>query len=231
MTDKVILYLTRHGETMFNRLERVQGWSDTPLTEEGIRVAEALGRGLRSTSFSAVYTSDLRRTVQTAALILGDRFNEELPIQPLSELREFCFGHYEGLTDQQLFSEIWAANDFHSMEEMGEAAGSEMMPLVTNTVEKLDQTGMSENWEKVSTRLEQGIKQIIEAEASEEESHVLVVTHGMAINIVLAMLAPEKVEPEMKNASITKIIYENGHFFVESVNDMQYVEAGNAIVE
>ncbi|WP_252393368.1 histidine phosphatase family protein [Listeria ilorinensis] len=105
MAGKVILYLTRHGETLFNRMARVQGWSDTPLTEEGIHIAEALGRGLRSTSFSAVYTSDLRRTVQTAALILGDRFNEELPIQPLPELREFCFGQYEGLTDQQLFSE------------------------------------------------------------------------------------------------------------------------------
>ncbi|WP_252393367.1 histidine phosphatase family protein [Listeria ilorinensis] len=106
-----------------------------------------------------------------------------------------------------------------------------MMQLVTNTVEKLDQSGMSENWTKVSTRLEQGIKQILEAEIGEEENHVLVVMHGMVINIVLAMLAPDKIEPEMKNASITKIVYENGTFSVESVNDMQYVEAGKAIFE
>lgn len=55
-TGKLNVYLVRHGKTMFNTSRRVQGWSDTPLTNEGIEVAEFLGRGLRETPFDAIYT-------------------------------------------------------------------------------------------------------------------------------------------------------------------------------
>lgn len=63
-TGKLNVYLVRHGKTMFNTSRRVQGWSDTPLTNEGIEVAEFLGRGLREIPFDAVYTSDRGRTIE-----------------------------------------------------------------------------------------------------------------------------------------------------------------------
>ena len=34
------LYLMRHGQTLFNVLKKIQGWCDSPLTEEGIRQAK-----------------------------------------------------------------------------------------------------------------------------------------------------------------------------------------------
>ena len=37
-----IIYLARHGQTWFNTMGRVQGWSDTPLTPEGIEVVDAV---------------------------------------------------------------------------------------------------------------------------------------------------------------------------------------------
>lgn len=43
----VTLYLTRHGKTMLNTTGRMQGWCDSPLTEDGAAVAEKLGRGLK----------------------------------------------------------------------------------------------------------------------------------------------------------------------------------------
>ncbi len=46
-TDEVVLYVTRHGKTMFNTVHRAQGWSDTPLTDDGVKVAEQLGKGLK----------------------------------------------------------------------------------------------------------------------------------------------------------------------------------------
>lgn len=38
------LYLVRHGETLFNIQGKIQGWSDSPLTERGIK--QALGAGI-----------------------------------------------------------------------------------------------------------------------------------------------------------------------------------------
>ena len=44
---KTRLYIARHGKTMFNTLGRAQGWSDTPLTQEGERGIQELGIGLK----------------------------------------------------------------------------------------------------------------------------------------------------------------------------------------
>lgn len=55
---KVTFYIARHGKTLFNTMDRVQGWSDTPLTEQGREVAEDLGRGLKNSKFKSAYSSD-----------------------------------------------------------------------------------------------------------------------------------------------------------------------------
>ena len=44
---KTRLYIVRHGKTMFNTIGRAQGWSDTPLTDEGERGIRELGLGLK----------------------------------------------------------------------------------------------------------------------------------------------------------------------------------------
>ena len=49
----------RHGETILNRYNRMQGWSDALLTEEGKTSLEQTGQALKNVPFSAVYTSDL----------------------------------------------------------------------------------------------------------------------------------------------------------------------------
>ena len=61
----------RHGETILNRYNRMQGWSDALLTEEGKTSLEQTGQALKNVPFSAVYTSDLSRTVETAKIILA----------------------------------------------------------------------------------------------------------------------------------------------------------------
>ncbi|STR42059.1 phosphoglycerate mutase [Klebsiella michiganensis] len=45
--DGVNIYFARHGKTLLNTFDRVQGWADSPLTEDGIRVARYLGEGLK----------------------------------------------------------------------------------------------------------------------------------------------------------------------------------------
>lgn len=68
----VTLYVTRHGKTMFNTVHRAQGWADTPLTPAGVEVAQKLGRGLQTTPFIAVWSSDAGRARETAHIVMQD---------------------------------------------------------------------------------------------------------------------------------------------------------------
>ena len=67
----MILYMIRHGETGMNRKKVLQGRSNMPLSEEGIRQAEEAGAYFRSRGirFREVWSSPLTRAVQTAEII------------------------------------------------------------------------------------------------------------------------------------------------------------------
>lgn len=69
-------FVVRHGQTLFNVMGKVQGWCDTPLTEEGVRAARSLGRGLADVDFTAAYSSDSGRAVQTLQAVLASRAAE-----------------------------------------------------------------------------------------------------------------------------------------------------------
>ena len=57
------LYVVRHGKTMFNTLQRVQGWCDTPLTRTGEQGIHYLGLGLREIDFVEAVSSEDRKSV------------------------------------------------------------------------------------------------------------------------------------------------------------------------
>src|SRR6266851_3985273 len=63
------LLLVRHGQSTWNREHRIQGQLDPPLSEEGRRQAERLGRRWAGRKFVAAYSSDLKRALETAHLI------------------------------------------------------------------------------------------------------------------------------------------------------------------
>lgn len=93
------LHLIRHGETDWNRERRVQGQSESQLTELGIQQATELGERLRPIRFDRVYCSSSRRTRQTAehAFPAGD-----IDVVYLDELREIFLGPWEG----QLYDDL-----------------------------------------------------------------------------------------------------------------------------
>jgi broad specificity phosphatase PhoE len=68
----VTVYLLRHGQTIFNRNARAQGWGDTPLTEAGEEVAVNAGRGLSNVPFALVYSSDSGRSIATANIMIAE---------------------------------------------------------------------------------------------------------------------------------------------------------------
>ena len=95
------LILIRHGETAWNRERRMQGQTDTPLSDIGRAQAEAVGQRLAQHPFAALYSSDLARAWDTAAAIARAHKNgHEIRREPA--LRERTFGVFEGLTYDEM---------------------------------------------------------------------------------------------------------------------------------
>lgn len=86
--------LVRHAETTWNLESRYQGQLDSPLTERGLRQAEALAGRLRQIDFDHLYASDLGRAVHTAEKISAASGH---PVRFDPRLRERHFGIFHGL--------------------------------------------------------------------------------------------------------------------------------------
>ena len=87
------IYLTRHGQTDWNKQHLMQGRSDLPLNETGRMQAGEIRRKLEGISFDAVYASCLKRAVITASLISG--YPEEEGRRD-ARINEVDFGACEG---------------------------------------------------------------------------------------------------------------------------------------
>jgi len=102
------LLLVRHGETDWNRELRFQGQADPPLNDAGRAQARELARTLAEVEIDAVYTSDLRRAVETAEIVAAGR---GIPILAEPGLREVDVGSWSGLTREQIEERFPGARD------------------------------------------------------------------------------------------------------------------------
>jgi probable phosphoglycerate mutase len=88
-------FLLRHGETLWNRAGRIQGWRDSPLSASGRAQAVALAERMSAEHVECLVTSDLARTRATAATIAA-RLGLTAVID--ARLRERSYGDLEGKT-------------------------------------------------------------------------------------------------------------------------------------
>jgi broad specificity phosphatase PhoE len=89
------LILVRHGESEWNRSGRYQGQLDAPLSELGVRQAEALAVRLATEELDAIYTSPLQRARRTAEEIA--KFHPTVPFKEDAALLEIHHGDWQGL--------------------------------------------------------------------------------------------------------------------------------------
>ena len=150
------LILVRHAVTQWNEEKRYLGITDLPLSNRGKQQAEALAIILMKENIDLIYSSDLKRAVETANFIGRDRDTKLISDH---RLRELNFGVFEGLTfsdAQDEYPEMIAAwlKDYNQP-----PAGGEMLSSLTSRIQSF----------------------LDDLRAIEAPKTVLVVTHGGAL--------------------------------------------------
>jgi len=118
------LVVLRHGRTSWNATGRFQGQADIPLDERGRLQAEQAAAVLAELAPTAIHSSDLvraRATAEPLARACG------LPVVTDPRLREIHVGTWEGLTIDELFTQVdddlkraWLAGEDVRRSETGE---------------------------------------------------------------------------------------------------------------
>jgi broad specificity phosphatase PhoE len=238
--SEVVIYLTRHGKTMLNTVDRSQGWIDAPLTPAGIEVAEYLGKGLSDVKFDKVVTSDSGRAIETAELVLQNNGQADMLKEMTKDkrLREYNFGTYEGQMNDDMLTAV-AKEQGKTLDEynewMQEVGFYKGILEFADVLSELDKKNVEEgvNWlaedsQTIIKRLRNALDDVVKDAEKEGANNVLIVSHGMSIITLLGELDPNAELPDggLKNASISKVTYKDGKYTVDSVNDLSYVEKG-----
>jgi len=156
------LYLTRHGETEWNVIHRMQGSMDSPLTELGVRQAEGLKAVLDTVHIDAIYASPSPRAMRTAGILRGER---EIPLAGSESFMEMRFGIWEG----RVHSEV-------------QAQYPEKWDTFWNDPEKFAVQG-GETYVQVQTRALAMLDEIVRKQSGKT---ILIVTHTIVIKLLLA---------------------------------------------
>lgn len=228
---KTELYVVRHGKTMFNTIQRVQGWCDTPLTLDGTKRIHALGKGLRGHNFVAAYSSDSGRAIETARIILSElESGPQIPYHLDPRIREWCFGSLEGGYDAEMWGLIPRVLDFDSYDEM--IANKTSFEDICNGIYRADTANWAETYDQLASRIKAGFEDIAHHIAKNGGGKALVVSHGLTIALLLHLINEENnVRIDIDNGSITRLTYEDGKFTIHEIADRKYFLAGEKITE
>lgn len=93
------VFITRHGQTEWNALGKLQGRQDIKLNEVGKEQALTTGEKIKDEKIDIIITSPLKRARETAEII-NKQFNVEIVED--DRLMERCYGDFEGITKVEL---------------------------------------------------------------------------------------------------------------------------------
>ena len=198
---KTLVYLIRHGETFWNREQRLQGQLDSPLTEEGIRQATVLAIKLADIRFDAVYASDLERARHTAHIIISRTNNISVTYD--DRIRERHFGSFQGLTWEEIYAKY---PDDAARELSGNAMNK--VPGGESKHQLLDRVIAFFN--EITTR--------------HPAQKVLVVSHGGVLNVwtkyVLGLPLETPRRFHLDNAAIIIFEYNGVHWYMKTLGEV-----------
>lgn len=206
------VYLIRHGETEYNRDGRLQGDSDVPLSEKGKTQAEVLAERLKDEfsrngeKVSAIYSSNLKRTIDTAQAI-GEKLG--LRPEPVPELREIDLGSWEGKTPQ----EISADKNISFFEEWKKDPARMRAPG-------------GENLKDVESRVIPKFDELKKKNAGADA--IIIVSHGGSIGVILSHLLRMDLNEALKirqdNTALNLIEVKGEEEFILVQNDTSHLK-------
>lgn len=127
------LYLMRHGETLFNRLHKKQGWCDSPLTEQGRKQALVARQYFQEQAiqFDGAFCSTAERASDTLELITDQ------PYTRMKGLKEWHFGRFEGqdefLNPAQPYGDFFLQYGGESEDQVQERLNQTLLEIMRRT--------------------------------------------------------------------------------------------------
>lgn len=197
--------ITRHGQTVTNRETRFCGHFETALTSLGERQAAALGLRLAATAIDAVVTSDLGRAMETAALVLKDR---ALTPSVDARLREIHYGEWEGERERDI---------------------ARRYPEQHRLMRDEDPAWRPPGGETIAEVRQRTLAALLDAVRGHQHQTVLIVTHGTAINCLIAEaigIAPTHTfRFEVANCGLSELQFRRGKPILTLLNDTNHLES------
>ena len=205
------LYLVRHGESEANVAGVLQGQTHGALTATGRDAAGRLGRALASLLVTerptAIFTSDLRRAVETAEII-ADALGATLQLLPAA--REWNVGVLDGLPATALLEAIKRSG--LPAAEFVPSGGESLSQLQARAVQTLADLA----------------HEVAEGSRFADRERTLLVSHGdfirMAIGAAASMPIDAATSLKLRNTSLTEFALSNGTWRVERIGDASHLD-------
>jgi broad specificity phosphatase PhoE len=202
MKTKTNIYVIRHGETIWNASQKLQGRQDIPLSERGFIQAREMGQFLKNIPFSFIGTSPLLRTKQTASIISEDL---SLHYEVCEGLKARSYGEWEGKNIDEIhqqYEQLFKVIRKWSMEEVFLKAPHETV----------------ETYQNVSQRALGFLKDMAHQYSNQ---NILMVTHsGVITSLLLALNLPTVEIPVISHSGIVKIHHDGEHFSLSDVKGL-----------
>lgn len=196
--------LIRHGETTWNRAGRLQGQTDSPLSDLGRAQAEATGKLLSAESIDTILSSDLGRTRDTATAIAKAT---GATVRLDARLRERSYGELEGHTwteVEQKFPEAWRRMN---------AREPDFAPS---------------QGESPRAFFDRVVSVLTELARAHEGRRIVIVTHGGVVGMlyrhVMHIALDERRDYSLFNASINRFRYVELRWFLDVWGDVSHLE-------
>ena len=211
----MVFFVMRHGESVWNKENKFTGWVDVGLSEKGQQEALIAGDKLKNYNFDNIIISDLKRTRQTAIMLLKNK--------PLPEKENIIFTVSQAVKERNYGDLAGIVKS-----ELKEKHGEEQMRIWRRSYYERPPNG--ENLEDVKNRIGPFFDEII-LPLLKEDNNVLLVSHGNALRALFVHLGfkDEKSVEHFELATATPIcvdVFKKDYYYL---NDYELV--GRQIID
>lgn len=215
---KLNLYVVRHGQTYFNIYNKLQGWSNSPLTQKGIDGAVETGKRLADTHFDAAYCSDTTRAMDTAKIILQENHASDVKEpQTAMNFREEFYGYFEGNDMSQAW---YLAGAPHGLPTFKDIVNKYSIGKAKDYLKDADPFHQAENNDEYWARVDKGFDLIRHNSDLKDGDNVLLISHGNTLLSLMERYGQGKYDLTVrpKNGSLTQLTLTDDDVIVESYN-------------